>query len=324
MTNTKFNARLFSRLGQSGSIFGLSVIEQRKQYPIKVLSADMSVTAGLDRYKSTFPDDFYNVGIAEQNLIGIASGLATEGYKSITVAQAAFISMRSFEQVRQFMGYMHNNVISIGISSGFALTYFGNTHYAIEDLNLMRGIPNMVVLSPADAGAAVKAFESALSIDHPVYIRLTGGLNNPIVYSDSFDFQIGRSITLQHGHELVIIATGSMVFQAMEAAKIIEKDFGITPTIIDMHTIKPIDREMLTQLSGYKLIITIEEHNIVGGLGTAVCEFASEIGFYPPVLRLGVQDTFSPVGEYQYLLRCNRLTPDLIAEDIINKYHTMI
>ena len=158
----KFNPRVYFRLGQSGSIFGMELMEQAGNYPFKVLSSDMSVVAGLDRFKKEYPDNFYNVGIAEQNLLGVAAGLDSEGFKTIAVAQACFISMRSFEQVRQYLGYMGGKVMCVGINSGFSLTFFGNTHYAIEDLALMRSIPNMTVLSPADAGEAVKLFDAAL------------------------------------------------------------------------------------------------------------------------------------------------------------------
>ncbi|MDD3907838.1 MAG: transketolase, partial [Bacteroidales bacterium] len=158
-----FDVNAFASLGQSNSIFGVSLMDNIDIYPnIKVVTSDMALAAGLDRFRYLYPDCFYNVGIAEQNLIGVAAGLASEGFKSIAVAQAAFISMRSFEMVRQYLGYMHNNVILVGLNAGFLLKFFGNTHYATEDLSLMRGIPGMIVLSPADAGEAVKAFEAAL------------------------------------------------------------------------------------------------------------------------------------------------------------------
>lgn len=321
-TRSKYNARVYSKLGQSGSIFGLSLIENKPYYRIKVLSADMATPAGLDRFKSMFPESFHNVGIAEQNMIGIAAGLSSEGFKCITVAQAAFISMRSFEQVRQYMGYMHNNIIAVGISSGFALTFFGNTHYAIEDLNLMRGIPNMVVLSPADSGEAVKAFESALKLDNPVYIRITGGLNNPIVYKEDFEYEIGKAIEIQKGADIAIIATGSMVYQSIEVQKYLKMKLNITPQIIDMHTIKPLDSNTLEGLRNFKLIVTIEEHNIIGGLGSAVSEYFAEQSGFPPLLKIGINDKFGLVGDYNFLLEHHRLTPELIAEDIITKFES--
>ena len=318
----KFNARILSRLGQSGSIFGLSLMEQKNIYPIKVLSADMSVVAGLDRYKKSFPENFYNVGIAEQNLIGLSAGIASEGYKAIAVAQGCFLSMRSFEQIRQYLGYMRHNVICVGINSGFSLTFFGNTHYAIEDLSLMRSIPGMTILSPADAGEAVKAFENALTMDSPVYIRICGSLNCPIVYKEDFDFQIGKANILKEGTDITVFATGLMVNNALKAAEIIESA-GFSVRVVDMHTIKPIDKEIINQSLNSKLLVSVEEHNTLGGLGSAIAEVLSETHNTPVLLRLGVQDCFMPVGDYQYLLEQTRLLPEQIAEDILLKINNL-
>lgn len=319
---SKFHSRTYSRLGKSGSIFGVSLLEQKEIYPIKVLSSDMSEVAGLGRFKSSFPDSFYNVGIAEQNLIGVASGLSSEGYKSIAVAQAAFITMRSFEQVRQYMGYMQNDVISIGINSGFALTFFGNTHYTIEDLSIMRSIPNMIVLSPADAGEAVKCFEAALKQDSPVYIRLTGGLNDPIVYKEDFDYNIGKANIISEGSDITIFATGSMVSQSFSASEIL-REKGISAKVVDMHTIKPIDEDIIQKSFDTKLFVSVEEHNICGGLGSTISDCLSNYSAHPVLLKLGVKDCFSVVGDYQYLLNQHRLTPEMIAEDILLKYKTI-
>lgn len=315
-----FNALALSGLGQSASIFAISIMEKMEEYPIKVLTADMATLAGLDRFKISYPDSFYDVGIAEQNMIGIASGLAAEGYKAVAVAQANFITMRCFEQVRQFLGYMQNNVILVGINSGFALTFMGNTHYTIEDISLMRGIPCMTVLSPSDAGQAVKIFEAALQLKTPVYIRLMGGTNNPIIYENDFDYKIGKSSIVQEGSDVVIFATGSMVHRAMMAAQQLNKK-SIYVRVIDCHTVKPLDIEIIDRSKTSKLFVTIEEHNIIGGLGSSISEYISEQGNFPPLLKLGIKDTFSIPGDYEYLLTQHRLVPELIVEDIINRYN---
>lgn len=313
----KYNARAYARLGQSGSIFGMALMDLLPDNDIKVVSADMSVVAGLDRFKRTYPNQFYNVGIAEQNLLGVAAGLASEGHRTIAVAQACFISMRSFEQARQYMGYMNHPVIAVGINSGFALTFFGNTHYCIEDLTLMRSIPGMTVLSPADAGSAVKAFEAAVGVDGPVYIRLTGGMMTPMVYKDDFTYTIGKAITLREGADATVFATGTVVANVLKAADALQEE-GISVKVVDMHTIKPIDREAIMACKDSRLIFTVEEHNTNGGLGSAIADVMSEVGDMPRLVKLGVHDTFSVVGDYHYLLEQHRLTPELIKEDIEN------
>ena len=314
----KFNPRVYFRLGQSGSIFGMELMEQAGNYPFKVLSSDMSVVAGLDRFKKEYPDNFYNVGIAEQNLLGVAAGLDSEGFKTIAVAQACFISMRSFEQVRQYLGYMGGKVMCVGINSGFSLTFFGNTHYAIEDMALMRSIPNMTVLSPADAGEAVKLFDAALKVDGPVYLRLSGSLNTPIVYKEDYELKIGQTMTLKEGEDIAIFATGLMVSNALKAADILLEK-GITATVVDVHTIKPIDKDTILKNYDKKLLVSVEEHNVVGGLGTAIADVLSEQRNSAPLLKLGVQDHFMPVGDYNYLVEQAGLTPEQIAASIENK-----
>ena len=309
---------MYCRLGQRGSIFGLELMDQVTNYPFKVLSSDMSVVAGLDRFKKEYPENFYNVGIAEQNLLGIAAGLDSEGFKTIAVAQACFISMRSFEQVRQYLGYMGGKVMCVGINSGFSLTFFGNTHYAIEDMALMRSIPNMTVLSPADAGEAVKLFDAALKIESPVYLRLSGSLNTPIVYKEDYELSIGKAVTLQEGNDIAIFATGLMVYNALKAADILAEN-GISATVVDVHTIKPIDKETIKKNCNKRLIASVEEHNIVGGLGTSIADVLSEQSNTPVLLKIGVQDCFMPVGDYNYLIEQAGLTPDQIAKSIENK-----
>lgn len=314
----KFNPRVYFRLGQSGSIFGMELMEQAGNYSFKILSSDMSVVAGLDRFKKEYPENFYNVGIAEQNLLGVAAGLDSEGFKTIAVAQACFISMRSFEQVRQYLGYMGGKVMCVGINSGFSLTFFGNTHYAIEDMALMRSIPNMIVLSPADAGEAVKLFDAALKVDGPVYLRLSGSLNTPIVYKEDYELKIGQAITLKEGEDIAIFATGLMVSNALKAAELLLEK-GITATVVDVHTIKPIDKDTILKNCGKKLFVSVEEHNVVGGLGTAVADVLSEQRNSAPLLKLGVQDHFMPVGDYNYLVGQAGLSPEQIAAGIENK-----
>ena len=316
MEELKFNARAYCRLGQSGAIFGMAAVALHDKYNIQCLSADMSTPAGLDRYKRTYPQDFVNAGIAEQNMMGMAAGLASEGYRPVCVTQAAFISMRSFEMVRQYMGYMQHPIIAVGLSSGFALTFLGNTHYAIEDLAIMRSIPNMMVLSPADAGAAVKAFEKALELNVPTYIRLTQGLMPPIVYKEDFEYDPYHiTEVFGEGHDVTIFATGSMVHQSFKTAELLKED-GVNCRVMDVHCIKPLDEATILDACNSKLLVSVEEHNVIGGLGSAIADVLVSQEKHPRLLKLGVKDCFSTVGDYNYLLEQHRLTAAQIAEDI--------
>ncbi len=312
----KVNFKLMSMAGQGGSVFGISLMElMGHRSDLMVLSSDMSTPAGLDKFKAAYPDHFMNMGIAEQNMIGTAAGLAEEGYKPICVAQACFITMRSFEQVRQYCGYMQLPLVIIGIGSGVSLQYMGNTHYALEDLALMRTIPGMEVIAPCDSYEAVKAFEYAVNSKHPVYIRLYGGTAIPAVFNEETDFAFGKAIKLKEGKDVQIIATGSMVGNAMKVAEELEAD-GIEASVTDMHTIKPFDTEAIEK--DKKLIVTLEEHNIIGGLGSTVADALSQYTSHPKVLKLGINDRFVPVGSYKYLLQQCGLDIESIKNKIIN------
>ena len=316
-TQYKYNAKMLSMIGQNGAVFGRALDFYHDEYQIKVLTSDMAYGAGLSRFKQKYPEDFYDVGIAEQNLIGITAGLASEGFKCVATAQSCFLSMRSFEPVRQYMGYMQMPAILIGINSGFALSYFGNSHYALEDLSLMRTVPNMTVLSPADAGEAVKAFEAALNMNSPVYIRLSGTLNNPVVYADDFEYDYHKAnIVYDLGNDVVLFATGSMVYHSIKAAETLGNE-GVGAKVIDVHCLKPIDSDaILKELAEVKVIVTVEEHFTIGCLGTAIAEVMNHNRVTGKVLNLGVRDRFCEVGDYQYLLAQNGLTAEKIVETV--------
>lgn len=311
------NARLWSKLGQR-STFGITMIELGSVIPdLMVLTADLCTTSGLDRFRALYPEKLLNVGIAEQNMIGVAAGLTKEGYLTFATTFSTFAAMRSYEQVRLNMGYMGFPIKLVGLGSGFSMGMFGNTHYGIEDISLMRAIPGLCVISPADCTEVVKATEAAARYPGPVYLRLTGIANNPIVYREDYLFTIGRAISIRKGTDIAVIATGSMVHHALEAAKILESN-GISATVIDMHTIKPIDTEAIRNVcSSHRMIVTVEEHSIIGGLGGAVAEYLSGIPSAPRLLIIGIPDTFQNAGDYLYLLEQNGLTGAQIAERIV-------
>lgn len=313
---TPINARFWSKLGPMGT-FGITMLELGRDIDnLLVLTADLCSTSGLDRFRTTYPDKFLNVGIAEQNLSGISAGLAKEGYTVFATTFANFAAMRSYEQVRLNMGYMGFNIKLVGLGSGYAMGMFGNTHYGIEDVALMRAIPGLCILSPADCTEVAKATVAAAGYNGPVYLRLTGIANNPIVNMEDYPFEIGKAITLKKGSDVSIIATGSMVYHAIEAVKILESQ-GISTAVINMHTLKPLDTDAINgACKTSKLIVTVEEHSIMGGLGGAVAEYLSSILSAPRQLIIGMPDTFQRAGDYLYLLEQNGLTGPQIAERI--------
>ena len=312
------NARFLSMLGHRGA-FAVAVTElSEKMENLSLMTADLGALTGLERFKNTYPEKFYNIGIAEQNMIGVAAGMAKEGFVVFTTTYANFITMRSYEQIRINLGYMGFNVKVIGTSSGVSMGMSGNSHYGIEDMSLMRSLPGMVVLSPCDGFEIVKCVFAAAEYQGPVYIRLTGAMNNPTVYTEDYDFQIGKAVTLKEGSDITIIATGTMVYEALLAAKILEKQ-DISVAVIDMHTIKPLDTEVVKKAcENSNLIVTIEEHSIIGGLGGAVAEYKSTLANTPKQLFIGLPDKFGKAGEYKYLLNKYALTGKQIADKILD------
>lgn len=313
---TKLSARTCSMLGQRGSIFGQAVLAAAEEdEKFILLTADLATLSGMTKYIDKYPGQFYNIGIAEQNMIGIAAGLAAEGFHPCATTYATFITMRSCEQIRHFCGYMKERIIVVGSGAGLSQGFAGNTHYTIEDLAVMRSIPNITILSPADAASAVKQFELARKSEGAVYMRLTGNLNCPMVYKEETDFEIGKAKLLKEGSDVVIYAVGTMVSAAIKAAAKLEEK-GITATVYDMFSVKPIDHEEVVAAKNYKLAVTIEEHNKMGGLGAAVAEVMTEQTGMPRLLRCGIHDSFDLACDYDGLLAQNRLAPELIAEDI--------
>lgn len=316
----RITARGWSRLGQRGTAFGVALPELAENNPnLMVLTADLQILSGLERFQREYPDQIINVGIAEQNLIGISAGLANEGYTVYSTTYANFIAMRAYEQIRLNCGYMQIPIKVIGSGSGLAMGMSGNTHYGIEDIALMRAIPNMTVVCPADAVEAYWAIHAANEAPGPVYIRLTGVLNMPMVYLSQQNFQIGKANVLRVGSQILLIAHGSMVHVSLEVAQKLEES-GLSAMVIDMHTIKPIDRELMEELlqSNYALAITVEEHSVIGGLGSAISEIIAEMNVDIPLLRIGIEDTFLRPGNYQYLLEQAGLNSDIIHQKILD------
>lgn len=313
------NMRTWSLLGPSGA-HGTAAIELAENNPnVLMLTSDLCFFSGLERFKSLFPDRLYNIGIAEQNMIGVAAGLAKEGFIPFANTYASFCASRCADQVRVNMAYMRLPIKLIGLTAGYGAGILGATHVSVEDIALMRSLPNITVISPADCTEIIKAILAAAETPDPTYIRLTGPMNTPIVYKEDYDFQIGKAIKLAEGSDVCIIATGSMVFHALEAAKGL-KEVGISCSVLNIHTIKPIDAEAIMEANeNHKLLVTAEEHSVIGGLYGAVAEVLCKIGMHRPVLPIAIDDLFVPAGSYDYQMQKSGLTANSIKEKVINR-----
>ena len=265
-----------------------------------VLDADLAAATQTGMFKKAYPDRFYDCGIAEADMIGIAAGIAATGKKVVCSSFAMFAAGRAFEQIRNSVGYPHLNVIIGATHAGISVGEDGATHQCCEDIALMRTIPGMTIINPADETEAKKAVEAAFELDGPVYMRF-GRLAVPVIFGEDYKFEVGKSVELKEGNDVTIIATGLMVAEALEAYELLKKE-GINARVINMHTIKPLDNEAVIKAAKETgAIVTAEEHSVIGGLGGAVSELLSEE--YPvPVLKLGVYDTFGHSGPAPKLL----------------------
>jgi transketolase len=313
------NIKVWSAIGPRATL-GMAVLDLAKEMEnLMVLTCDVSTSAGLDRFRKTYPEKYVDLGIAEQNLIGVAAGLASENYNVITTTFAPFQTMRCCEQIKVNLGYMRQKVCMVGIASGLVLGNLGYTHCCIEDVGVLRSIPGLTIVSPADSLETIKAINAAIKLNSPSYIRLTGGSNNPIVYNQDYDFEIGKSILLKEGKDITIFCTGASVYQSLEAAKTLEQN-NISCRVINMHTIKPIDKEAIDKATETKLIVSVEEHNVIGGLGSAISEYKSTISKAPKQLFIGINDFYSKGGNYKLLQNKHGLSSEKIVIEVLNNY----
>lgn len=314
----KRNMRSWSIMGINPSTWSIGferVMAERDD--VAVITADLSRFSGLERLSAKYPESFYNVGIAEQNMIGIAAGMAMEGVQTYVTTYAPFVTFRCADQVRHLMGNMNLDIKAIGSSAGLTSGWSGTALLAINDIAFMRSIPNMTVVSPADCTEAVKMVQAISEIKGPVYMRLCGTTAIPQIYSEDYDFQIGKAVSLQKGERVAFVATGvTMVDETLKAAKMIEEKTGIVPTVVNMHTIKPIDADCIRDLNAtHEMIVTVEEHNILGGLGSAVAESLCQEKTRTRQVMLGINDQNCLMGSRQYML--NQV--GLLADDICNR-----
>lgn len=261
-----------------------------------------------------------NLGIAEQNMIGVASGLAMEGYNVFATTYASFIAVRSLEHVRQHLSHLQCNVKIVGTSAGVVAAKSGVSHWATEDLAFVRALPNLTVLSAADSLEAYKMAVYAANQEGPMYIRLSGGTNCPQVYTQDYEFVPGKAVTLREGKDAAILATGLMVAEALEAAQILQEK-GIDCSVFNFHTLKPLDTDLLDEIfANYDLIVTAEEHNVIGGLGSAVAEYKALKANMPRQIFIGFPDFSVKPGSQRYIWEQKGMLAEQIAERISKEY----
>ena len=293
--------------------YGNALAEFGSEYDFVVLDADLAAATKTGTFKKKFPERFFDCGIAEGNMMCVAAGLAAAGKTVFASSFAMFAAGRAFEQIRNSIGYPHLNVKIGATHAGITVGEDGATHQCLEDIALMRTIPGMVIVNPADAVEARAAVKAALEYNGPMYLRF-GRLAVPVFNdADNYTFELGKGICLKDGSDVTIIASGVTVDMSLKAAELLA-DKGIRARVINIHTIKPIDRDIILKAAAETgAIVTAEEHNIIGGLGSAVAEAVCE-GNPVPVVRVGINDQYGHSGKVPPLLQMYGLTPENIAE----------
>ena len=281
--------------------FGQALVDLGKERnDFIVMDADLAAATQTAKFKKEFPERFYDCGIAQQSMVSIAAGIAATGKKVVCSSFAMFAAGRAFEQVRNSIGYPHLNVVIGATHAGISVGEDGATHQCNEDIALMRTIPGMTIINPADETEAYLAVKAAINHDGPVYMRF-GRLAVPVVFGDDYKFEIGKGVELKEGNDVTIIATGLMVNEAMIAHDLLKAE-GISARVINMATIKPIDKDIILKAARETgAIVTAEEHSVIGGLGSAVSEVVCEENPVP-VVKLGVYDQFGHSGPAVKLL----------------------
>ncbi len=318
MNITPASIKMWSTVGPRAT-FGLAALEMAKgPEDLFVITADTSTSAGLDRFRKTLPEKFLDVGISEQNMMGIAAGMASEGVSVFTATFSPFQTLRCCEQIKVNLGYMGHKVVMVGLASGVVLGTLGFTHCSMEDLAVMRSLAGVSIISPADCTEVVKAAFAALHYSQSVYIRLTGGAKMPPVHDADYGFEIGRAIPMREVSDVAIIACGSMVYESLQAAELLNQK-GISASVTNMHTVKPLDTRAVEKACDSKLIVTVEEHSVLGGLGSAVAEHKATLEKTPPQLFVGLPNAYGKTGPYRHMLEVHGLTAPHIAQKILDR-----
>lgn len=298
-------------------VYGEVLSQLGDTYPdLVALTADLASSTKIGRFGKKYPQRFINVGIAENSMFGMAAGLALAGLRPVVSTFAAFASLRSAEQVRTDICYQNLNVKIISTHAGISFGQAGSTHHCTEDIAVMRSFANMTVIVPADGLETGNAVAAAMEWPGPVYIRIGRGFEPPVNKTKDYGYEIGKAITMRDGNDVAIIACGVGVLQAVRAAEVLDRQ-GLSARVINMHTIKPIDREVIIRaVKDTRRIITVEDHNVMGGLGSAVAEVIVESGKACAFRKLGVPDCYSIVGYPEDLYHFYKFDADGIVETV--------
>lgn len=303
----------------TAEIYGKTLVKLGTENPkIVALTADLKGSTKIGDFAAKFPERTINVGIAEQNMYGMAAGLAKCGFIPFASSFSVFASLRSLDQIHTDICYQNVNVKIIGTHGGTSFGQAGSTHHAIEDFAVIRGLVNMTLICPADGIETGLAVEAAAKTDGPFYIRINRGFDTNVYQDDKYGFEVGKAVLLHEGNDVTIIACGSCVYQAVQAAKILEFDHGVKARVLNMHTIKPIDKEAILQaVNDTRRIVTAEDHTVIGGLGSAVAEVVVESGKACAFKKLGLQDEFSKIGLHEDLMAMHEIDAEGIVKNVL-------
>ncbi len=288
----------------TAEIYGQALVELGENHPeVVALTADLAKSTKIGDFMKKFPDRFFNLGIAEQNMFGVAAGMARAGLVPFLSTFSQFASFRSADQLHTDICYQNVNAKVIATHGGTSFGQAGSTHHAICDFALTRSIPNLTVICPADGVETYKAVMAAYETPGPFYIRINRGFDRTFYKTMDYGFEVGKAVEVHPGTDITVIACGSCVFQAYEAAESLKNIDGLSVRVLDMHTIKPIDKEaVIKAVMDTRRIITVEDHNVIGGLGSAVAEVMAEAGKGCAFKRLGHQDQFAPIGLHEDIM----------------------
>jgi transketolase len=299
-------------------IYGAVLCELGEKHPeIVGLSADLAKSTKIGAFGDKYPERFFNFGIAEQNMFAVAAGLAKAGLTPFLSTFSAFASMRACEFLRTDICYQNLNCKVIATHGGTSFGPAGSTHHATEDIAIVRSFANLQVIVPADAVETAKAIIACMDIEGPVYIRIGRGFEPRVYESDDYDFQIGKAVEMRPGTDITVIACGAVVYHAVEAARILEENDGLSVRVLNMHTIKPIDEASIVRaVEDTRRIVTFEDHNVIGGLGTAVADVIAASGKGCAFQKVGIPDTFTVIGYPEDIMNHYRIDTDGVVEKV--------